>query len=153
MLTDWLTDGQIDGWTFAFLELLSQLKTQNPKGSTKAHLQRSYLNVLLILWHYNIIEISCRIILLQGENEIQTRVKVGNNRREVLDELYNITGKVSFMKNFITFTILREVKTRLKVKVLKVRNFGFIVMVILNFWISLTASANNLFLRKVQNTG
>ena len=29
---------------------------------------------------------------LQGANEIETRVKVGNNRREVLDELYNITG-------------------------------------------------------------
>ena len=29
----------------------------------------------------------------QGDNEIQTRIKVGNNRREVLDELYNITGQ------------------------------------------------------------
>merc|ERR1719471_1316023 len=28
---------------------------------------------------------------LEGENEILTRVKVGNNRKEVLDQLYNIT--------------------------------------------------------------
>ena len=29
---------------------------------------------------------------LEGENEIAIRVKVGNNRRETLDQLYNITG-------------------------------------------------------------
>ena len=36
--------------------------------------------------------------MLQGENEILTRVKVGNNRKEVLDQLYNITGDTSLLE-------------------------------------------------------
>ena len=31
--------------------------------------------------------------IFKGENEILTRVKVGNNRKDVLDQLYNITGE------------------------------------------------------------
>ena len=43
----------------------------------------------------------CCKLKFKGENEIQTRVKVGNNRREVLDELYNITGiTVKFIQTF-----------------------------------------------------
>ena len=32
---------------------------------------------------------------LEGENEILTRVRVGNNRKEILEQLYNITGACS----------------------------------------------------------
>ena len=33
-----------------------------------------------------------KVFYVQGANEIETRVKVGNNRKEVLNQLYNITG-------------------------------------------------------------
>ena len=40
--------------------------------------------------------------IYKGENEILTRVKVGNNRKDVLDQLYNITGEtVNVLFRFI----------------------------------------------------
>lgn len=36
---------------------------------------------------------------LEGENEILTRVRVGNNRKEILEQLYNITGSCSTVQS------------------------------------------------------